>query len=42
MDPQIAILAAGLDQQHAVLAARAQAVCQHAPGAACPDDDLVE
>ena len=42
VDPEIAILAAGLDQQHAMLAAGRQAVCQHAPGAACTDDDVVE
>ena len=42
MDPEIAILAAGLDQQHVVLAAGREAVCQHTPGATCTNDDVIE
>src|SRR5689334_20822937 len=42
MDPEIAILAAGFEEQHAMLAARGQAVCQNAPGTARADDDVIE
>ncbi|MHC2409557.1 hypothetical protein ACVJGC_002148 [Bradyrhizobium diazoefficiens] len=42
VDPDVGILRAGLEQQHAVLAVRRQAVGEHAAGGAGADDDVVE
>src|SRR5579883_3040408 len=42
MNPGIAILAARLQQQHAVPPRRAQPVGEHAPGRAATDDDIIE
>ena len=42
VDPDIAVLRAGLQQQHGMLAVRAQAIGEHAAGRAGADDDVVE
>ena len=42
MDPDIAVLRAGLEQQHRMLAVRAQPVGEHASGGAGADDDIIE
>ena len=42
MDPDVAFLRAGLEQQHRMLAVRAQPIGQHAAGRARADDDVVE
>ena len=42
VDPEVGILWARLEQQHRILAVRAQAVGEHAAGRACADDDVVE
>ena len=42
VDPEIGILRAGLEQQHRILAVRAQAIGEHASGRARTDDDVVE
>ena len=42
VDPEVAIVAAGLQQQHAMAARGGQAVGQHAAGGTGADDDVVE
>src|SRR5262249_58036184 len=42
VNPDVAVLPVGLDEQHAVRARRGQAMRQHAAGAAGADDDVVE
>ena len=42
MDPRIAVLAAGFEQQHGGLAVGGQPVGQHAAGRAGADDDEIE
>ena len=42
MDPQIAVLGTGFEQQHRMLAVGAEAIGEHASGGAGADDDVVE
>ena len=42
VDPNVAVAAAGFQQQHAVAAGRREAIGQHAAGRARADDDVVE
>ena len=42
MDPEIGVLRSGLQQQHRMLAVRAQAIGEHAAGRAGADDDVIE
>ena len=42
MNPHIAVVAAGLEQQHAMPARRGQPIGKHAAGRAGADDDVVE
>src|SRR5262249_29968049 len=42
MDPDVAVLWAGLKQQHRMLAVRAQPIGQYAAGGAGTNDDIVE
>ena len=42
VDPEMAVVPAGLEQQHAMAARGGQAVGQHAAGGAGADDDVVE
>ena len=42
VDPEIAVLRSGLQQQHGVFAVGAQAIGEHASGRAGADDDIVE
>jgi hypothetical protein len=42
MDPEMAIMAAGFQQEDAMAARGRQAVCQHAAGGTGADDDVVE
>src|SRR5258708_17477776 len=42
MDPEVVVLAAGLEQQHAHLRIGAQAVGEQAAGRAGADDEIVE
>ena len=42
VDPEVAVLRSGLQQQHGVLAVGAQAIGEHTSGRAGADDDVVE
>ena len=42
VNPDVAVLPVGLDEQHALRARRGQAMRQHAAGVAGADDDVVE